>query len=106
MPQQPREGTFSAPAAAAFLTKRRLPVGAELVERDLAHFRVWAPAAKQVEVVFADGRPAVSLVAERDGYFSGAAQAQPGVRYGFHLNGGEKLYPDPASRFQPEGPHR
>jgi maltooligosyltrehalose trehalohydrolase len=105
MSQQPRGSTVSAPAGAAFLAKRRLPVGAELVGGELAHFRVWAPAAKQVEVVFADGRAAVSLVSEPDGYFSGAAQAQPHVRYGFRLDGGEKIYPDPASRFQPEGPH-
>jgi maltooligosyltrehalose trehalohydrolase len=102
---QTREGTLAGPGPLAFLPKRRLPIGAELVERDLAHFRVWAPAATRVEVVFADGRPAAALVAEADGYFSGAAGAQAGARYGLRLDGGEKLYPDPASRFQPEGPH-
>src|SRR5581483_1303664 len=102
---QTREGTLPGPGPLAFLPKRRLPIGAELVDRDLAHFRVWAPAAKRVDVVFADGRTAAELVAEPDGYFSGAVDARAGLRYGFRLDGGEKLYPDPASRFQPEGPH-
>jgi maltooligosyltrehalose trehalohydrolase len=102
---QTREGTLAGPGPLSFLQKRRLPIGAELVERDLAHFRVWAPAVKRVDVVFADGGTAASLVAEPDGYFSGTADARAGIRYGFRLDGGEKLYPDPASRFQPEGPH-
>ena len=29
----------------------------------------------------------------------------PGTRYRFRLDGGDHLYPDPASRFQPDGPH-
>src|SRR5439155_923723 len=28
-----------------------------------------------------------------------------GARYRFRLDGGPALYPDPASRFQPDGPH-
>jgi len=101
---QTHEGTLPGPGPISFLPKRRLPIGAELVERDLAHFRVWAPAATRVEVVLAHGG-ATSLVAEADGYFSGTAEAHAGTRYGFRLDAGEKLYPDPASRFQPEGPH-
>jgi len=102
---QTREGTLRGPDPLAFLPKRRLPIGAELVQRDVAHFRVWAPAATRVDLVFADGRIAASLVAEPGGYFSGAADAHPATRYGFRLDGSQKLYPDPASRFQPEGPH-
>src|SRR5262249_15857385 len=102
---QTREGTLPGPGPLAFLPKRRLPIGAELVEPDLAHFRVWAPAAKRVDAVFADGRTATSLAAEPDCIFSAAAAARTGLRYGFRLDGGEKLYPDPASRFQPDGPH-
>jgi maltooligosyltrehalose trehalohydrolase len=30
---------------------------------------------------------------------------EPGRAYGFHLDAEARLYPDPASRFQPEGPH-
>ncbi len=46
-----------------------------------------------------------ALHPEPEGYFSGAAVAAPGDRYRFRVDGGESLYPDPASRFQPEGPH-
>ncbi len=44
-------------------------------------------------------------MSEGDGYFSGAGPAGAGARYRFRLDEGELFYPDPASRFQPEGPH-
>ena len=47
----------------------------------------------------------VPLTAESGGYFSGAANAGAGARYRFRVNGAENFYPDPASRFQPDGPH-
>ena len=82
---------------------RRLPVGAEPTGCGV-HFRVWAPSARLVEVV-ADGGPAVALTSEPDGYHGGAVDnATTGTRYHFRLDGGQ-LLPDPASRFQPEGPH-
>jgi maltooligosyltrehalose trehalohydrolase len=84
--------------------ERRLPVGAEPVVGGEAHFRVWAPAAHRVEVVV-DGGAATQLAPEPGGYFSGVADgARVGTRYRYRL-GGDKAYPDPASRFQPEGPH-
>jgi len=50
--------------------------------------------------------PAAPLKSEGDGYFSGTvAAAVAGDRYRFRLDGGDALYPDPASRFQPHGPH-
>src|SRR5262249_53391503 len=49
-----------------------------------------------------DGHP---LAPEGGGYFSGAVPAAPGTRYRFRLDDDETLYPDPASRFQPQGPH-
>src|SRR5206468_1916070 len=60
-----------------------------------------------VEVVFdSPGAPNLGLVAEGNGYFMGLTPgARAGVRYRFRLDGEEYLYPDPASRFQPEGPH-
>src|SRR5262245_22664232 len=82
---------------------RRLPIGAEFLG-PRTHFRVWAPAAHSVEVVLQAGE-AVALAAERGGYFSGLAEATPGSRYQFRLDGIDRLLPDPASRFQPEGPH-
>jgi maltooligosyltrehalose trehalohydrolase len=48
---------------------------------------------------------ATDLHPESSGYFSGAfSQAAAGARYRFRLDGGDR-FPDPASRFQPEGPH-
>jgi maltooligosyltrehalose trehalohydrolase len=89
--------------------KRRYPIGAELVGENKAHFRVWAPKAQKVDVVFPDAAETNSrfcpLAAESDGYYSGVANAGPGSRYGFRVNGAENCYPDPASRFQPDGPH-
>jgi maltooligosyltrehalose trehalohydrolase len=83
---------------------RRLPVGAEVLPGGGVHFRVWAPRRREVEVVV-EGGPAVRLDAEGGGYFSGrSAEAGPGTRYRYRLDG-EGPFPDPASRFQPEGPH-
>jgi maltooligosyltrehalose trehalohydrolase len=88
--------------------RRRLPVGAE-VEADGVTFRVWAPRASRVDALLehGPGSPAVvALTADGDGYFCGAAPvAGAGTRYRFRLAGAERALPDPASRFQPEGPH-
>jgi maltooligosyltrehalose trehalohydrolase len=84
---------------------RRLPVGAEVQPGGGVHYRVWAPARSRVEVVVECGR-ASRLESEVDGYFSGFLRdAAAGTRYRFRLDGGDQLYPDPASRFQPDGPH-
>lgn len=41
-----------------------------------------------------------------EGYFAGVIPAATeGCLYRFRLNGEAQLYPDPASRFQPDGPH-
>lgn len=89
---------------------RRLPVGAEVLPQGGVHFRVWAPRRKSVKAVIesaeAQNRQVVELGREPDGYFSGTAKAAgDGSLYRFKLDDDEKLYPDPASRFQPEGPH-
>ncbi len=85
---------------------RRFPIGAEVQRDDRTHFRVWAPRRRTVEVVLeAPSRGAFSLHPEGGGYFHGFAPAGAGARYRFRLDGQEPLYPDPASRFQPEGPH-
>jgi maltooligosyltrehalose trehalohydrolase len=86
--------------------KRRLPIGAE-PRPGSVHFRVFAPRRKSVEVIFEnDARPAAKLASEPGGYFSGSAPgAAAGDRYRFRLDAEEYLYPDPASRGQPDGPH-
>ena len=67
-------------------------------------FHVWAPKRKRVEVVIEDR--CFPLAAESGGYFAGVVgAARAGSLYRFRLDGGSELYPDPESRFQPEGPH-
>ena len=83
---------------------RRLPIGVELVDDRRAHARVWAPRAGGVEVVL-DSGGATALEPNGDGYFAGTFEAAAGDRYRFRLGHDGKLYPDPASRFQPDGPH-
>ena len=71
---------------------------------DGVHFRVWAPVRKRVDLVFDSGET-VPLQSEESGYFSAwAPHAGAGSRYKYKLDDVE-LCPDPASRFQPEGPH-
>jgi maltooligosyltrehalose trehalohydrolase len=83
---------------------RRLPIGAECSNDDAVHFRVWAPRRSGVEVLL-DGDASFALAAERGGYFSGSATGVgPGSLYRYRLDGRD-AYPDPASRFQPDGPH-
>src|SRR6266480_3585726 len=88
---------------------RRYPIGAEVVGENRTLFRLWAPKAREVDLVL-ERRPNSermfhSLNPELGGYFSVAVNVGAGTRYWFRVNGGERLYPDPASRFQPDGPH-
>ena len=82
-----------------------LNCGAE-VTADGVRFRVWAPRARAVEVVFESGAiETLVLNGEGAGFFSGLSrQARAGVLYRYRLDGGPS-YPDPCSRFQPDGPH-
>ncbi|MES2572700.1 MAG: malto-oligosyltrehalose trehalohydrolase [Verrucomicrobiota bacterium] len=89
---------------------RRLPVGAEIHPAGGVHFRVWAPAVKKIAVrlsrkVDLDAPfTEAELQPEGDGYFSlHVEKAGPGDHYKFVLENG--FFPDPVSRFQPEGPH-
>ena len=86
---------------------RRLPIGAEALPGTGVHARVWAPRRRRVEAVLESGPGApaeIPLSAEGDGYFSGVlAGATAGTRYRFRLDG-DGPFPDPASRFQPDGP--
>ena len=88
--------------ASSAMAKRRLPIGAEVIPGQGVHFRVWAPRSKSVAVEF-EGH-LEQLEREPKGYFSGLVKdARPGLLYKYKLASG--AFPDPASRFQPEGPH-
>ncbi len=80
-----------------------MPFGAEL-RRDGVAFRLWAPGRNNVTVIV-DG---VEHAMERheEGWFSReVGSAGAGVRYAFTFPGDPLRVPDPASRFQPDGPH-
>lgn len=92
--------------------KQRLKLASELhpslgptVRVDGTHFRVWANNATRVDVISeADGRVS-PLNGDSQGYFEGVVGGMTaGHRYKYRIDGGE-AFPDPASRFQPEGPH-
>jgi maltooligosyltrehalose trehalohydrolase len=92
--------------------QRKLPIGAEVRPGAGTHFRVWAPRRRKVAVVLEQSPAApreqmvFALTSERDGYFSGMVpEARAGSLYRFQVDDDSKLYPDPASRFQPQGPH-
>jgi malto-oligosyltrehalose trehalohydrolase len=69
-------------------------------------FRLFAPAAAGVAIVFDDGTREARMDIEPGGWFVHRdAHARAGTRYAFRLDGSDALVPDPASRFQPDGPH-
>ena len=74
-------------------------------EANRTQFRLWAPLVKTVDVVFGDGRKPAALSPEEGGYWSGFVEnTPPGTLYKLAMDGSE-AYPDPGSRFQPDGPH-
>ena len=84
---------------------RRLPAGAELQAEGGVHVRVWSTRSRQIDVVAGDRSARWPLASEGAGYYSGRIpELGAGDRYWLLLDG-ERLRPDPCSRFQPEGPH-
>jgi maltooligosyltrehalose trehalohydrolase len=78
-------------------------LGASPLPDGSCRFAVWAPAAARVDVHLLDPDRLEPLRPAGDGYFEGlVADAGPGRRYTYRLDGGEGL-PDPASALQPEG---
>jgi len=65
-------------------------------------FAVWAPAHREVGLVL-EGKDDLRMDPGEDGYFlATVAGVHHGQRYWYRLGG--QLRPDPASRFQPDGP--
>jgi malto-oligosyltrehalose trehalohydrolase len=77
-----------------------LSFGAELLPGGGVKFRLWAPAAKRVDIVVASESTAMERKPE--GWFEGfVPSARAGTLYRYRIDGGQ-LVPDPASRFQPQ----
>ena len=88
---------------------RTLAVGPELQPGGGTHFRVWAPKRRSVEVIVFEGNresgKSFPLDREQDGYFSGLiAECNAATRYKLRVDG-KGTFPDPASHWQPDGPH-
>ena len=81
-----------------------LPFGAE-VQPDGVRFRLWAPGASAVSLqIEAADTPILPMANEPGGWFAlSTSLARPGARYRYLVNG--QAFPDPASRYQPEGVH-
>ncbi len=75
-------------------------LGAIPVERGHVDFRVWAPLAESVTVRVAGAEHALERAP--DGTWSRDVSARAGDDYTFVLDGGD-AWPDPCSRWQPEG---
>jgi maltooligosyltrehalose trehalohydrolase len=87
----------------------RLTLGARPTSAGRTHFRVWAPRRERVDVCHvgpasAGGPAFLPLQRAAGGYFEGELPVPTGALYTYRLDGGA-CFPDPASRFQPEGPH-
>ncbi len=79
-----------------------VPLGATVTPEGV-QFAVWAPLARRLDLVL-DGRE-VPLTAQPDGLFTAfVPDLKAGARYRYRKDGGAP-FPDPASRFQPEGVH-
>jgi maltooligosyltrehalose trehalohydrolase len=74
-------------------------LGAIPFDEDHVTFRVWAPSAQALSVRVRDGDEQLSR--EDGGTWSGEAAARAGDDYLFVIDG--DAWPDPCSRFQPEG---
>jgi malto-oligosyltrehalose trehalohydrolase len=83
-----------------------MPFGAESPGGGRTRFRLWAPSAKSVELVFGSGAQERRLEMQPDGngWCELTVDASAGTRYRYRIDGG-LLVPDPASRFNPEDVH-
>ncbi len=89
---------------------RKYPAGAEMAPGGGVHFRVWAPRFKSVSLLLLTGAgdwakaERIELSRDDHGYHQALVpKATAGMVYKYDLGHGS--FPDPASRFQPEGPH-
>src|SRR4051812_15857098 len=83
-----------------------IPQGAEVTAAGVS-YKVWAPVAKQVDLEIQGKNAARQIPMRRtpDGYFLASDElGRAGDLYKFKLGDGP-AFPDPASRFQPQGVH-
>ena len=77
-----------------------MPFGAELQPGGGVRFRLWAPAARNVDLVLE--KKSCEMKRSADGWYEHfSSDAAAGTLYRYRIDG-EQLVPDPASRFQPQ----
>jgi maltooligosyltrehalose trehalohydrolase len=85
-----------------------MPFGAELTASGQVRFRLWAPAAHEVELMLheeADTPRPLKMSAQPDGWFElVTGEARAGSRYRYRIDGKTEV-PDPASRSNPDDIH-
>ena len=82
-----------------------MPFGAECEDDGRVRFRLWAPAARQVELSLAGDSKRTALDRRNNGWFElNTIEAKAGSQYYFRIDD-EHEVPDPASRFQPQDVH-
>jgi maltooligosyltrehalose trehalohydrolase len=83
------------------------PLGATPLPGQGWRFVVWAPAAKELSVhIVGESDRVVRMQKSDSGYFETVIkELKPDARYFYRFEDGRE-FPDPASRFQPEGVHR
>ena len=83
-----------------------MTIGADYREDGTCVFTVWAPVPKKVELSIISSKPClVPLEKGKRGYWRVTLKnIEPGTRYKYRLNGADR-WPDPASHYQPDGPH-
>ena len=89
-------------------TQHQMPFGAAILADGRVRFRLWAPAAEQVQLCLEPGSRnphRLQMTVEPGGWFSlTTARARSGSRYLYRIDGTHAV-PDPASRYQPEDVH-
>jgi maltooligosyltrehalose trehalohydrolase len=86
-----------------------MPFGTELTATGEVRFRLWAPAAREVELLLCDASgttvQAAAMQPREDGWYSlVTAAAAAGSLYRYRIDGAQEV-PDPASRCNPLGVH-
>jgi maltooligosyltrehalose trehalohydrolase len=92
--------------APANMAASDLPLGATYLGEGRTAFNVWAPKATSLEVILTSQQDRVVPLERIDGYHRAiASDVSPGTRYLYRFPDGRQ-WPDPVSRFQPEGVHK
>jgi maltooligosyltrehalose trehalohydrolase len=82
----------------------RMPFGAEPAGGNRTRFRLWAPTARNVELVLGGDDAPLLMPDAGDGWREIVVEAPAGTRYRYRIDGKLEV-PDPASRFNPDDVH-